>query len=114
MSKKRRYGYAGNKFGVAPKAQRTVDGITFDSKKEMTRYLDLKAMERAGVITNLALQTRFPLIVNGTKICTYVSDFDYDENGEYVVEDVKGVKTSVYRLKKKLFELQYRMKIKET
>src|SRR5690606_369436 len=42
----------------------TVDGITFDSKREAERYGELKTMEAAGVISDLELQPRFPLTVN--------------------------------------------------
>lgn len=83
-----------------------VDGITFDSKKEARRYAELKLLEKAGAIRGLELQPRIPLIVNGTKIGTYVGDFQYIENNEQVIEDVKSTatKTPVYRLKKKILE----------
>jgi hypothetical protein len=81
-----------------------VDGITFASKAEARRYAELKLMERAGVIRDLVLQPRYELCVTGERICWYVADFAYTDNATDapVVEDVKGVKTSVYRLKKKL------------
>lgn len=91
-----------------------VDGIVFDSRKEADRYTDLKLMEKAGKIHNLQLQTVFPLTVGGNLICKYKCDFDYVENGIKVVEDVKGMKTPVYRLKAKLFEAIYGYKILET
>lgn len=91
-----------------------VDGIRFASKKEAAHYGTLKILERAGKITGLELQRRFPLLVNGQKVCTYVSDFDYfDESGKQIVEDVKGFKTPAYRLKKKLMQIILGIEISE-
>ena len=93
-----------------------VDGITFDSKKEAKRYSELKMMEKASIIATLRLQPEFKCMVKGKKVCTYKADFEYlmvDEEGPdgqigyYIVEDVKGFKTPVYRLKKKLVEACY-------
>ena len=74
-----------------------VDGIKFDSKKEAKRYQELKLLERLGKISNLQLQPKFELIpsqrIDGKVVeraCTYIADFMYEENGETVVEDVKG------------------------
>ena len=107
------------------KAQKTtVDGIVFDSKKEARRYHELKLMEKAGEIQNLALQRPFELTVNynpewpedADVIGTYVADFSYfDVNaGKLIVEDVKGFRTPLYRWKKKHFEAQYGIQIRET
>ena len=95
-----------NKYRVAPKAARTLDGIVFDSKKEMNRYCELKILQKARVISELELQPRFDLVVNGRKCGFYKADFRYFmlDKKKYVVEDVKGVRTPVYRLKKKLVE----------
>ena len=41
-----------------------------------------------------------------------VADFEYIENGEMVVVDVKGFKTAVYMIKKKLFLYKYGDKVK--
>ena len=90
-----------------------VDGIKFASKREAKRYLALKLLERAKKISSLRLQQRFPLFVNGDLICTYVCDFAYIEGGERIIEDVKGVKTSVYRIKKKLMKACYNIEILE-
>jgi hypothetical protein len=96
-------------------AKRTyVDSIAFDSKKEAARYQELRLAEKAGVIANLELQPRYPLIVNNVALGSYVGDFLYEENGERVVEDVKGMKTPVYRLKKKLLKAIYGIDIRET
>ncbi len=81
-----------------------VDGITFDSQAEATRYGVLKVIQASGLITGLRLQVPYQITVNGKKVCRYVADFVYIENGKEVVEDVKGMKTPVYNLKKKLME----------
>tara|TARA_R110000787_G_scaffold217305_1_gene326148 strand:- start:226 stop:546 length:321 start_codon:yes stop_codon:yes gene_type:complete len=91
----------------------TLDGITFASKAEAKRYAELKLLAEAGLIANLSLQPRFNCVVNEHKICTYVADFLYLESGKQVVEDVKGVKTPVYKLKKKLVEAIHNIKITE-
>ena len=97
-----------------------VDGITFDSKKEAERYLELKMMERAGMIKNLELQKRFVLIPETDKYraCHYVADFAYmTYNGNEVIEDVKGYKSGqayqLFILKKKLFYAKYGIEITE-
>ena len=88
------------------------DGFKFASKKELKRYLELKQLERAGVISNLILQPKFLLQESfkrkeNHRAIFYIADFEYIENGKRVVEDVKGVKTDVYQLKKKLFLKKY-------
>lgn len=86
-----------------------VDGIKFASKAEARRYADLKLMERAGEISGLKLQPRYPLAVGGLHVCTYVSDFEYIETktGRTVTEDKKGVKTKDFIIKAKLFHALY-------
>jgi len=97
-----------------------LDGITFDSGREMQRYLELKLLERAGVILNLVLQPRFPITIAGVEIrlkskrfhkegrhLTYVADFRYidAESGKVIIEDVKmqsGHLTEGYRIKRAL------------
>jgi hypothetical protein len=97
-----------------------VDGITFDSRKEADRYLVLKGMEEDGAIEGLHRQVRYELVpafdVDGRhyRPVYYVADFVYVEDGKTVVEDVKGMRTDVYRLKSKLFARRYGMSIKET
>ena len=94
--------------------KQTVDNITFHSKKEANRYIQLKLMEKQKLIKNLILQPTFHVIVNKKKICKYRADFIYqDEKGNQIVEDVKGYKTQVYKLKKKLVEAIYNIKITE-
>ena len=96
-----------------------VDGVTFDSAAEARRYGELKLLERAGQITGLELQPSFRLVVNNCLICTYKADFRYVTDtphvrGLVVVEDVKGMKTPVYRLKKKLMLAIHGVEIFET
>lgn len=92
-----------------------LDGKRFASKKEAARYGQLKAMADAGYITNLATQVPFEINVNDKKICKYLADFQYCDvqTGEIVVEDVKGFRTDIYKLKKKLVEAIYKIQIKE-
>lgn len=81
------------------------DGIQFDSIAESKRYAFLKLMQKAGEISDLEVQPGFKLEVNGKLICEYRGDFAYrDKQGRFVVEDVKGMQTPVFRLKAKLFE----------
>ena len=93
-----------------------VDGISFDSKKEAARYKELRMLERAGIILNLQLQVPFELIPkqDGERACTYKADFVYEQNGKKVVEDTKGMKTDVYKIKRKLMLYRYGIKINET
>jgi hypothetical protein len=89
-----------------------IDGIRFASKLEASRYLQLKTLQDAGEIWSLELHPKFPLVVLGKKICTYIADFAYVEpmpTGEPVriIEDVKGVETPAFKIKRKLFEVLY-------
>ena len=106
-----------------------IDNITFDSNKEGMRYLELKQKESNGQIKDLRLQVKFELqpsykIDNKTiRAINYVCDFVYMENingdipsWKQVIEDVKAsprFQTDVYKLKKKMFEYKYGIKIKE-
>lgn len=92
----------------------TVYGIEFDSRKEATRYCELRLLQEAGKISDLKLQVPFPVVINGKPCFKYVADFTYTENGRPIVEDVKGMKTQVYRLKKKVVEALYGFSIRET
>lgn len=91
-----------------------VDGIVFASRAEARRYQELSFAEKAGAIQTLGVQPRFKCVVNGELICTYVGDFDYWENGAYIVEDVKGMLTPVYKLKRKLMKALHGIIIRET
>lgn len=98
-----------------------VDGIDFDSKREARRYQELKALEKAGRITDLKLQVPYTLMsstkdANGKTIRSikYIADFVYRENGQEVVEDCKGYRTEVYKIKKKLMLMIYGITIRES
>lgn len=104
----------------------TVDGESFDSRKEFRRYQELKLLSRAGEISNLQRQVRFKLMPaqrdkNGKVIerqCDYVADFVYYERTKdgvtLTVEDTKGFRTKDYIIKRKLMLYIYGIRIKET
>lgn len=96
--------------------------MTFDSKKEFQRYQELKALEKAGMITELKRQVPFLLVPsqseNGHVVersVRYIADFAYYENGRYVVEDVKSpaTRTDAYKIKRKLMLKVHGIRIKE-
>ena len=106
------------------------DGMSFDSVKEYRRFCDLSLLEKAGTITDLERQVKFVLIpaqyerIFDAKTrrwkekcvereCSYIADFVYYENGEIVVEDVKGFKTPEYRIKRKLMYYLNGIKVNE-
>jgi hypothetical protein len=88
-----------------------IDGHTFDSKRESERYKVLKDWQKKGEIKDLKLQPRFPILetfdFRDKKMVgvVYIADFlYYDVRKEvYVVEDVKGMVTDLYRVKMKFF-----------
>ena len=99
----------------------TLDGIRWDSKKEFARWNELKLLEKAGEIKNLRRQVKYELLpaqYEGKKCLhksvNYYADFVYEERGETVTEDVKGMITDVYKLKKKLMYFIHKIKIKES
>lgn len=82
-----------------------IDGIRFDSKAEAQRYLELKTLEAAGKIAWFSRQPSF-LLPGGIR---YMPDFFVcDNRGLIWVEDVKGVETEAFKLKKRLWEEKYR------
>ena len=91
----------------------TVDGITFDSLREMRRWYYLIQLEKMGAISELRRQVAIPIYVNNIEVCFYVADHVYNEGGIEVWEDVKGKATEVYALKKKLILALYGKEIKE-
>lgn len=108
-----------NKYG---NMKTEIDGITFASKHEAQRFAELKLLERAGEISDLQLQRVFTLIgaqrdKDGKVIerpCKYIADFAYkDQSGKLIVEDAKGLRTDVYRIKKKLMLSIYGIRIQE-
>ena len=88
-----------------------IDNIKFDSRKEAMHYVYLRELERKGTIKNLRLQTKLDFKIDGKKIFTYKPDFEYDDDFGHHYIDVKGVKTTVFKLKKKLIEAQYKIEI---
>ena len=88
-----------------------IDGITFDSNKEARRYTVLRSLQQDGYIEDLKLQVPFELIPkqDGERAVKYIADFVYYdiEKQMHIVEDVKGFKTDVYKLKRKLFKYRY-------
>lgn len=104
------------KYGVASKAERTSrEGVVFDSKGELARWEELRLLERSGEVSELRRQVEYPLVVGGVKIGSYVADFTYlDHRGRHIVEDFKGVRTPVYRLKAGLVLALYGIEILET
>lgn len=101
-----------NKFG----AKRTeFKGRMFDSRAEQQRAIQLEMLMMAGDVRNVEYQPSFDLVVNGVKVGRYVADFRYVDvaTGRTVVEDVKGVKTPVYRLKAKLVKALYGVEVQE-
>lgn len=91
------------------------DGIRFASRAEANRYRALWLLQQVGAIAGLELQPRFDLVVNGIRVGFYKADFAYTDMGtsERVIEDVKGVATPVYRLKKRIVEALYGIEIRE-
>lgn len=94
----------------------------YASCKEHRRANELKLLQKAGIISNLREQVRYELIPaqydkQGKLIeraCSYVADFVYTEkNGETIVEDTKGMRTDVYRIKRKLMLHVHGVKIIE-
>lgn len=87
------------------------DGHTFDSKREMLRYQELKLLERAGELTDLELQYPVKIVIGGIPVqfdngrtMVYRADFRYyDTRAKRIIyEDVKGHPTEVYKIKKAL------------
>ena len=110
-----------HKYGAKPQV---VDNVKFASKRESLYYLQLKALQKTGRITDLELQPRFPMppegmwaTVKGQKelvkvkpgtICTWIADFKYKtREGKTVIVDVKGMRLPMYKLKRRLFDYFY-------
>jgi len=110
-----------SKYGARPEV---VDGYRFDSRREAARYRELRILERLGVIRDLELQPRYPIVVRELKDVAlwitcghYTADFRYleTETGAVAVEDVKSkaTRTTAYRLRKRLVEAIYGIRILE-
>ena len=95
-------------------------GHWFSSKAEARRYPELLLLQAAGEIKDIELQPTYRLMAptpDGSLVSTakYIADFRYLDipSGDTVVEDVKGVRTQIYKLKKRWVEAQYGLKIVE-
>lgn len=113
-----------------------VDGITFDSKMEALRYIELKRLMQAGIVKEIEVQPVFSLQprywkccetvwgsielkkqgkcpicgkkVPATRAITYTADFRVTyTDGHQEIEDVKGMETEIFKLKRKMFEYRY-------
>jgi hypothetical protein len=91
-----------------------VGDLVFDSQKEARRWSELVLLERAGVIRRLERGEDMPVVIGGVKVFSYRPDFVYFEDGARIVEDVKGFRTPVYRLKKRILAALYGIEIRET
>lgn len=106
----------------------TYAGQTFDSRKELQRYLELKKLEDELRIRCLERQVKYELIpaqrIDGKVVeraVNYVADFRYIDRakGDVVVEDVKGYRDTnsatyaKYVLKRKLMLYVHGIRIKE-
>ena len=100
------------------------DGIVFDSKKELKKWLDYKDLEEKGEIKDLKRQVEYVLIekfkLNGKtyRKTSYLADFTYvsTKDGKLHVVDVKSPytrKNPVYRLKKKLMAYLFQIEVEE-
>jgi hypothetical protein len=121
--------YAGGEVLKAPRSKygarvQEVDGVRFDSRKEARRYQELRILERAGLIRDLELHPRYAIVVRELKDVAqwitcghYTADFRYldVERRETVIEDVKSTvtRTTAYRLRKRLVEAIYGIRILE-
>lgn len=105
-----------NKYGNTPKRCR--EGVFHHSTKESRRCDELHLMQAGGLIKELQAhpQPKFDLSVGGIHVADYMADFQYvdAETGETVVEDVKGMRTDIYRLKARLMMGCHNIEIKET
>lgn len=88
----------------------------YASKREAKRAHDLKLLQQGGYITDLREQVPYELIPkqDGERSCKYIADFVYRErNGTQIVEDAKGYRDPVYRIKRKLMKFVHGITIRE-
>jgi hypothetical protein len=93
-----------NKYGAV---RCELDGYSFDSKRERDYYAgNLLIRLRAGEISELRVHPKFPIEINGVKVCDVEMDFAYRDIAEarYHVIDVKGHDNALSKLKRKLLE----------
>lgn len=106
------------RFGKYNNKKTLYKGTLFDSKKEADYAATLDLLKRASnkkeCVLSYEMQVPFQVILNEKKICKYFADFRvHYADGRLEIVDVKGMKTAIYRLKKKLVEAQYEVEIKE-
>lgn len=95
--------------------QKTVIGdVEFDSVKEAKRFMQLSHWQHIGAISNLELQVPYELNTGGTHSLKYVADFVYTDNviNEVIVEDTKGMVTTLFKKKKRLMKKLYNIDVK--
>lgn len=84
-----------------------VDGVKYPSKAEYSFIYSLQIRERAGEISDLKIKTRYPIFINGIKVCDVEDDASYTENGKRIAVDVKGMLLPISRLKHKMVAAAY-------
>lgn len=102
-----------------------IDGITWDSIAEAGRWNQLKLMQQAGLIKNLAHKPKLPLMITNIKTGAveklgrgyFTADFEYDEYRDgawrHVIEDYKGaVDYEMSALRRRIAELVNGVEIK--
>ena len=90
------------------------NGIIFASKKEANRAYELDMLLKAKQIKRWSVQPEFLIEINGVRIAKYRGDFKVEyPDGRVEIEDVKGFRTPVYRLKAKMMKAVYGIDIKE-
>lgn len=125
---------AANRNAKYRSAKTNINGINFDSKKEARRWVELCFLQQQGLIKGLERQVKFLLIPtqyetferygkrgqrikDGRRVveheCAYYADFVYYENGERIVEDVKGIRTEAYKIKRKMMRWIHGIQIRE-
>jgi hypothetical protein len=90
-----------------------LDGINFDSLSERRYYSVLKLRQEGEEITALKIHPRYPIIINDIKVCDVELDFEYYDKADKTVHyvDVKGKDTDMSRLKRKMIEAEYDIKV---
>ena len=87
-----------------------IDGAKFSSKKESLRFIALQQLQKAGEIVFFLRQVPFHLAGGIKYVCDFVV---FWANGSVTIEDVKGMKTDMYKVKKKLVENEFPITITE-
>jgi len=97
-----------------------VDGVKLDSGREAKRWIHLQLLQKAGQIDDLERQVRFNFHINGKPVmmkngqcARYTADFTYTENGKQIAEDVKGVVTEAYALRRAFMKAIFGVEIRE-